>query len=860
MLVVRHLAIVIVLVFGLFLTASGQQQSKKDSLKSILKIETNYLNIIKTLHTSARVQMYEDPEEALAFADQAKLIAENIDDKESIIASLDLIGSIHRLTGDLDKAEGTFLLTLEFSQQNGNKAGASIAYNNLGELFEIKEDYNDALGFYLQSLGAAEEANDLHKIAVANTYIGNVYLLMKNYKRSMDYAKNALHIYQQSENKAEMGICLKTLGLLYARKNDNHTALDYLERSLRRFENDESLLEQAQVKYEIGLILHDLGSYERALKYLNESLQIAEKIGMEREYMIKGYVKLINSIGESEARKEVQLQRERIITYVLIGGISLVTLLLIFIYWQFRQKNQANARISKAKDQAIRSENEKERFLAYTSHEIRTPLNAVVGTTQLLTKTPLTLDQEKYLNTIQASSEHILTIVNDILDLSKIESGKVEFESIDFMMSELVGEIMQMLKFKVGNKPGLELVLNIDPKIPEILKGDPVRLNQIVLNLCDNAVKFTQLGEVRVDIQLLKDDEDKVKLAFLISDTGKGIRKDKLSSVFNRFEQVDIDTTRKYGGSGLGLSITKQLVELQGGDITVKSKLNVGTTFTVKLEFLKSVSAEEIDLKVETEISKLDGLNMLVVDDNSLNKEILVDLLKDINDKIKIDLADDGKMAVKMLSDQLYDIVLMDIQMPRMNGYQASKHIRNEMNGPVSKIPIIAMTAHALSEASSKCIEAGMNDFISKPIDTQKLIEKIFETLDLGKVAAANGKTYSHNEFDTIDLTYLNEITRGDKKKVTKYIDIFLNNIPFDMEKMKKSLDEKDYQELGAVAHKMKGNINCMGIKELQPIFASAENYKSEDLSYDELIEIVETIDNVCSKAIIELEEVKKQL
>lgn len=373
----------------------------------------------------------------------------------------------------------------------------------------------------------------------------------------------------------------------------------------------------------------------------------------------------------------------------------------------------------------------KEQFLANMSHEIRTPMNAIIGFTDLLSKTELTAENKQYLHAIQTSGENLLVIINDILDFSKIESGKITFENIPFKPVQLLTMLVELMHPKAIEKK-IELSLEIDNKIPETLMGDPTRLNQILINLIGNAIKFTNKGKVKISTFLVSKNKETVDIKFEVSDTGIGIPNESLKKIFESFTQATEDTARKYGGTGLGLAITKQLIELQGGEISVKSVLKKGSEFSFTLKFRQVDSGDDLNTSKE-KISKdkfpLKGIKVLVVEDNKFNQLLAIKILQ--NWKCEVDVADDGKIAIDMANKKNYDIILMDIQLPEMDGYETTHFIRNKMDSPKCNIPIIAMTAHAFAQEAEKCLKANMNDYISKPFDQAKLHEKMVHVLQI---------------------------------------------------------------------------------------------------------------------------------
>ena len=376
---------------------------------------------------------------------------------------------------------------------------------------------------------------------------------------------------------------------------------------------------------------------------------------------------------------------------------------------------------------AEEAKRKEEQFLANMSHEIRTPMNAVIGLSNLLLRTEVNEQQLKYLKAIKISSENLLTILNDILDLAKIESGKIELESIPFRPADVLDTVFQTLRFKADEKD-LNFTVTTENDIPETLIGDPVRLCQILINIAGNAVKFTERGFVSVKCKCLSQDEKDATMVFTIIDSGIGIAEDKIGKIFESFTQASSEHARKYGGTGLGLTITKQLIELKMGNVEVTSKPGEGTTFIVTLPF--KISTEKIIAKEKltasvTELEVLTSKKVLLVEDNSFNQIVAVDTLEVIIPGVHVEVADNGQVALDMLMKSPFDIVLMDVQMPVMDGYEATKYIRAHFEEPLRSIPIIALTASATLAEVERCYMAGMNDCIAKPFSPEILLQKI---------------------------------------------------------------------------------------------------------------------------------------
>ena len=373
-----------------------------------------------------------------------------------------------------------------------------------------------------------------------------------------------------------------------------------------------------------------------------------------------------------------------------------------------------------AKEVAEDSARSKEMFLANMSHEIRTPMNAIIGMTNLLTESDLTKKQHEYLNAIQTSGDNLLVIINDILDISKIESGKLEMEKIDFDFKELLQNTKKSIELKAEEKD-LIFSLNIQDEIPNILISDPVRLNQILINLLGNSIKFTNSGSIELKCSLLSEKDNSIEMKIEVIDTGVGIDAEKLDKIFESFSQEDQSTTRKFGGTGLGLSISRQLVELLGGELKVKSQYGKGSNFFFTLNIpIGTKVIKKTRIVIDTETNPLRNKNVLLVEDNEINRFLATTVLAkwDIN----VDIAEDGQIAVEKVKENNYDVILMDIQMPVMGGVEATQVIRNALH---LDVPIIALTANAVKGDREEFLNAGMDDYISKPFDASILFNKL---------------------------------------------------------------------------------------------------------------------------------------
>lgn len=506
----------------------------------------------------------------------------------------------------------------------------------------------------------------------------------------------------------------------------------------------------------------------------------------------------------------------------------------------------------KAESATIIAENAvkaKQQFLSNMSHEIRTPMNAIIGFTKVVLKTELTSKQREYLSAIKISGDALIVLINDILDLAKVDAGKMTFEQTPFKMASSISAMLHLFETKIQEK-NLELIKEYDSKIPDVLVGDAVRLHQIILNLVSNAVKFTTKGKIIVGVHLIEEDEEKATIEFAVTDTGIGIAENKIKHIFDDFQQATSGTSRLYGGTGLGLAIVKQLVEPQGGTIHVESEIGKGSTFSFRLSFFKTKEAAELEtefIELDTEIK---NIKVLVVEDIALNQLLMKTLLDDFG--FERDIASNGKIAIEKLEQKSYDIILMDLQMPEMNGFEATEYIRNKMN---SKIPIVALTADVTTVDLAKCKAVGMNDYIAKPVDEQLLYSKIVGLVKKQKIPQIE-KIIEQKSMKSINLKYLNERTKSNPLLMMEMISLYLEQTPPLVNTMKQSLASNDWQSLHSAVHKMIPSFSIMGINtDFENMAKRVSEYASTQQQTDTIGEMVNQIEKICEQACLELEE-----
>ncbi len=529
-----------------------------------------------------------------------------------------------------------------------------------------------------------------------------------------------------------------------------------------------------------------------------------------------------------------------------------------------RELREANKKLLAAKNAADAAAQAKSDFLANMSHEIRTPLNGVITAADLALNTEIHEDINTYLKIIHSSGCSLLGVINDILDFSKIEAGRLDLEIYPFRLDELLDKLTSMFVTKTNEK-NIELLADIDTEIPVSLVGDPLRLRQILTNLLSNAVKFTEKGGIYIGITVLKKNPDKAVLKFIIKDTGIGIQPGHFYRLFQPFTQADASTTRKYGGTGLGLCICKQLVELMSGKIWVESEPGKGSSFIFILSFKRNKKDQEElfvfpkkPLKSERHIAGqvpvnkdiLRGTRVLVAEDNPTNRDIMQAVLK--KSEIIVEIVNNGKEAVQAVKNRSFDAVLMDVQMPEMDGYEATRKIR-EMK---SDIPVIAITAHAMKGDEKKCLEAGMDSYISKPINQAALFDTLCKLISPGKKQKEMHYDPDSPTFDShisSPRSYVSPIIDIQKALAELDIDIDtyknilagFNRTNRDiMGKIRTAYENRDYELIRRLAHSLKGsagNIRAYALHDAAQELEKAVSQAASMLTDDLLINNVET-------------------
>lgn len=729
------------------------------------------LSVIGRLHN----EMNQYQEALNSYQKALKLFTEK-GDKKAIATSNINIGNCYLNLKNTGSAITHFKIALEIPElRTRDKV---FAFNGMGNILFKQDSLEEALNYFLMASDIFDEVPDREGYEDTNINIGKIYTRKGQFDLAERYLLNALSYGNKTESNITIRNSLEQLYRWAAAKGDFKKAFEYqsaylqLKDSLLNLDNNKAVSE-LKLKYdtdkkdnEIKLLekeksirdlrvqqqeqLLNLNKYQAAQQQAQLDLALEkQKLSILRADQLN--TELTNQKLQKEkfhaentillkdrALKSTSLIRQKQYRNAAIIFSCMLIFIAFLLFNRYTSKKKyseilenKNLIIEKEKQNAVKSEEYKSQFLANMSHEIRTPLHAITGMINVLREKNPRDDQRAYLNVMSKSSESLIGILNNVLDLSKIESGKIAFEKKIFNPEECIRNVTNILHAGASEKK-----LNLETQlynIPERVIGDEIRLTQILINIISNAIKFTEKGGVLVTCKSAPvpgKDPDKIELTFSIKDTGIGIEKQNLSSVFEKFVQADASTTRKFGGTGLGLSISKQLIELQEGTIEVKSEKGKGSEFIIVIPYT-AAGNEAIDLQENYKLKAfaLKGLSVLYAEDNQYNQIVARETLAYIVEGITIDMAENGEIALEKMRNSNYDVVLMDLQMPVMDGYQAATAIRHNLPEPKNGVPIIAVSANATHEEKMKCINAGMNDYLPKPFHPKDIVEVLLKAI-----------------------------------------------------------------------------------------------------------------------------------
>lgn len=746
---------------SLFLMAEGYRMKGENVIAFDYYFQSNKIydqildkqGLAKCANSLGRIyRIFGDYSSALDYHQSALHFYEALDDKKGIATSLINSGVAYRNLGQKDIALVNYSKALEISTRIDDLTNIAAALISIGNVYWYANDNTNALSYYEKALIVAQKENyrGEHPGGILNN-IGNVHRNLGDLNKALDYYMQALKISQQIGDQNQIAITLKNIGIANKDLKRYSEAIRYFNESKAIAENIHLLKVQRETLEQLSQTYTLLSDFKKALEYHVEFSLLKDSV-IDKESNNKiSLLKLQHNLQEEQnqtiiSEKETQLKTSKVRNLRnIIILISLLAILIILILWnRYRSNIRKNEELRKLnaelesrveeRTKRLRIENEqrriaqehaelandtKNRFLATISHEVRTPINAIIGFCDLAIKTDVDNEHQLNLKRVKDSSEHLLAMIKDILDYSQIESGNMHLKISTFDLRKLISSVINAYYLDASGKD-IKLTHQVADKIPKILIGDPDALRQVLYNLVGNAIKFTDKGDVKVSVDLaeMTSDSEDIRLNFSVKDSGIGISKLKQKLIFMDFTQADNTASRRYGGVGLGLTISKYFVELMGGKISVQSDKGRGSEFRFEVKLRVATAKTTTRVPVTSEIKK--NLHLLVAEDNLLNCHVIVAFLSRLGHTATI--AGNGKIALDFLSKEDFDAVLMDIEMPEMDGIEATVAIRNN-HGIVRnpKIPIIALTAHALNDYEEKCYKAGMDSYLTKPIDIEKL-------------------------------------------------------------------------------------------------------------------------------------------
>ncbi|MCY7409369.1 MAG: response regulator [Chitinophagales bacterium] len=842
-------------------------------------------------------------------------------DSSQLATAYNNFGYLYRIKGEYQKALDYLFMGMKIDEKLGNETSVAVELNNIGQIYLEMEFYNEALEYCRRSLRIFQKAKDEQAIALRFNNLGGIYDRLYKYDSALMYYDSSLQIRTRVGSKSALAKSYSNLGTTWVNLKDYDKAIFYYHQSvwnakhskdtaqlydtysnlaaafLRKgvkTDSAEVLLKSAYDYFKVkgsprnmmlitNLLIDVYGkkndfekAYAFTLEYLTARDSVESKDArksalrkqFEFEYQNKAALAAASQQKKDDLAEEKLTQQKNFRNFA-IAGMVLLLIIIALLFNRFRLKQKTakeleakNKIIEKEKQRAEESEKFKSRFLANMSHEIRTPMNAVIGLTNLLLDSSATEKQKFYLGAIKKSSENLMVILNDVLDLSKLEAGKMQLEKTLFRIQDVIENVVVTLRHKADEK-GLKLETNIANDIPEFVKGDSTKLYQVLINLVGNAIKFTETGNVVIEVTLELSDikiESSAShfslLSFHITDTGIGIPKEKLKTIFESFRQAANDTSRKFGGTGLGLSISQQIIQLHGSEIQVTSEENKGSVFSFTIQYEISRAEEFRNFHqpaTEIDYSRFASLKILLAEDNEYNQLVTVESLKRLVPTLRIDVTENGREALDALLEEDYDLILMDVQMPEMNGYEATKTIRQEFSGKKKLIPIIALTASATREEIETGFQSGISAHLPKPFIARDLLLAIAHALGWSSgnenSNALFAETFS-NEADTIDFSALKKYSEGDSKLMKLYIEKFIESAPQTFSKIKIAFESNAFDEVKRMIHSMKPQLVLLGLHKLNHLATEIEDSVSSALPKEKIYFHFSKFESALNKAI----------
>ncbi|MBK9103786.1 MAG: response regulator [Saprospiraceae bacterium] len=772
------------------------------------------------------------------------------------------IAGIYSRLGDSENAILYVEKAIQSSRETHQDPGDH--YSMLGWIYLERKDYQDAVEAFKATKSNADDFNRIaektYGLATCYRNLGDLESALPLAQKAVELLPIAINVHYGSAAMHELAACEFAAGM--TDQALEHALLAYA--SFSKGKNNRGASEVADL---LSNIYKSEGDFKKALEYSEERYRYQFQVERQQSNRQLAFGEFTRDNAAQTAKREAEvkaeLNRQRYIRYALFAGLGILAILAYLLYTRYRFKQRTteqleikNKEVEAARHRAEASEAFKSRFLANMSHEIRTPLHGISGFTELLLDTSLSDKQNRWLSSIQYSTDRLSDVVNDILDISKLEAGEVKLRQIPFSPSRLLTDVQDALRLKAV-KNGTQIKVSIAEDVPIALLGDPTRLYQILMNLAGNAVKFTENGTITLSVK--STDQNSLShtspapltvlpshpltppapltvslshsLTLSVTDTGIGIPPERLSAIFESFQQAGEDTTARFGGTGLGLTIARELVRLHGSDIHVESEVGKGSSFYFTVT-LPEADPEALSTghQAGDTLYFTEPLRILLADDNALNREIAVEAIRRHFENAEVIEAVNGKEVVDLARQNDFNVVLMDMQMPVMTGAEATIHIRTRFTEGKRLMPIIALTASATPEEIETAIQSGMNRHLGKPFKSRELAHVIAETLGLSSVKkfTIENKTMTDTTMPSpdqqpYDLAFLFEFTEGDKAQMIHFIQKFLDNYPKEIGTIEQALRDENRDALYLAAHSFRPQLEFVGMNQAATIMLSIE-------------------------------------
>jgi signal transduction histidine kinase/DNA-binding response OmpR family regulator len=850
---------------------------------------------------------------------QAKTAFEQLGNRCYLSVVYSNLGNLYYNQNSNAEALDYFLESLKLNEGCKDEGFKSSGIYSIGTIYNTQKEFNRAIHYFKEAYQINILNKDFNKSAECINGIGNAHIGLKNYDSALIYLEQSFQVYSKYSNLSGAAYAKESIGSVYLENKQFKLALQNFELAKANFETVGSKYDVCYELIMIGDVYQQMDELEMAIKYKQKALSIADShqfmslkqtvlSGISDLYAQKkdyksafDYYKQANSIKDSLSLEKQQIKldelktkfeteqkdkaitllnkdklvnlaesnRQKLLKNIFIAGTVLFLLLTLVLYklYQIKQKSaitlaEKNKLIQIEKERAEANEKFKQRFLANMSHEIRTPMTAIIGMTELLEDAHLKNPYQQYLDGIKQSSQNLLVLINDILDLSKLEAGKTELDKVIFDLHQMLYHIHTMF-IPLSQSKNIAFNLEIHADVPQYIVSDPKRLNQILMNLIGNAFKFTLAGSVSLTLTKIEK-----KLHFSIQDTGIGIHENDQHEIFQAFMQLHDETARNFGGTGLGLSIAKNLAALFGSVISIKSEIGIGShlSFTIPFEAASEQALQTFPSKVlETQIDTSfdsNAFHIILIEDNAYNRLLVADGLKRKLKQLRFTIAENGKQAITILKSGIKlnpnerVLILMDIQMPEMDGYTATRIIRNELAKPLNEIPIIAFTASVIKSDVDACLNAGMNDFVAKPFQIKDLLAKILEyakCIPNSELPLQSDLTNTKPPESSIDLTYLLDFTENHPEEMRKYVSIFKERVAVRLAEAKLMLQQNNIEQVVSVLHSIRPILVSFGMRYCENSIAEIEQNKNA-IKSKELRMRLNHIDEAYNKALKEID------